>query len=102
MGQQIIENVKIYIDNQLLPTGSSNRTPLITWVLPENIKQQCFDVQLKSIKSGSYMRSGINGGYRFGNNHDRSFLWPSGNSMNDTWKGLCSVQITISEKVYSE
>ena len=73
-----------------LPTVLTAGQPYITWSLPDGITQKRFNIKFNNPSTGAYYISGETV------SSDSSFQFPTGATLNDSWNGLCHIEILIS------
>lgn len=79
-----------------LPCAIDTPTPIISWELPSNIKQQRFNIRIRPVNNAGLF---INGSLL---SSQTTFQYPSTSRMNYKYYGLCCLEIAISENKSGE
>lgn len=79
-----------------LPCAINTPMPIISWELPNNIKQERFNIRIKPVNNNGLF---INGSLV---SSQTTFQYPSTSRMNYKYYGLCCLEIAISSKTSGE
>lgn len=96
-----IIDLKVMIGNSSsnmssLPCAIDTPTPIISWELPSDIKQQRFNIRIRPVHNAGLF---INGSLL---STQTTFQYPSTSRMNYKYYGLCCLEIAISENKSGE